>query len=206
MVYSKTAFYFRSIYLIVGAIGLFLATEITTGSFNKGFFVYYTNLSNLIAFGLMVHIWLLTYQSLKGKQVVFKYPTIRFVITILILVTVIIYNTLLGNLFDPSYWRVRNVIMHLVGPLLVVLDYMLFTKRNTVSWKAIGYSLVLPYAYVVCTLIIGLFTHTYPYFFLDVNEIGYLGVLGWVFMLTIGFIFLSSMLILYNKKNKKYKK
>ena len=52
MVFSKKTFVFRSIYLLIGFIGLFLATEITTGKFNQGFFVYYTNLSNLIAFGL----------------------------------------------------------------------------------------------------------------------------------------------------------
>ena len=206
MVFSKKAFVFRSIYLLIGFIGLFLATEITTGKFNQGFFVYYTNLSNLIAFGLMLYVTLLNYQSLKGRNVDFKFLMIRFMITIMILVTVIIYNTLLGNLFDPGYWRVRNVIMHLVGPILVVLDYLLFTKKGTVSWYAIGYSLIIPYTYVIVTLWIGLFTKSYPYFFLDVNEFGYLGVLRWVFILTLGFLVLSSGLVLYNKNIEEYKK
>ena len=202
----KASFIYKTIYLVIGFIGLFLATEIITGKFNDGFFVYYTNLSNLIAYGLMVALWWVDYQSLKGKPQAFKYPTIRFVITIMILVTLIIYNTLLGNMFDPNYWRVRNVIMHLLGPILVVLDFLLFNPSNNLKWRVILDSLILPYTYVIVTLIIGVFTNSYPYFFLNVNNIGYGGVLGWVFILTLGFLVLSLGLVGYNKtilKNKK---
>lgn len=202
----KASFIYKSIYLVIGFIGLFLATELLTGSFNRGFFVYYTNISNLIAYALMITLWLSDYKTFKGIPTNFKYQNVRFVITILILVTLIIYNTLLGDIFDPGYWRVRNVIMHLVGPLLVVGDFLLFSKPNSIGWKAILYSLVLPYTYVIVTLVIGLFTHSYPYFFLDVNDIGYIGVLGWVSVLTFGFIILSSILVYYNKNISKYKK
>lgn len=203
---TKASFIYKSIYLVIGFIGLFLATEIYTGTFNDGFFVYYTNLSNLVAFSLMVYLWFIEYQILKGKPNTFKYPSVRFVITIMILVTLIIYNTLLGNMFDPTYWRVRNVIMHLVGPMMVVLDFLLFNPKNNLKWRAILESLILPYLYVIVTLIIGLFTNSYPYFFLDVNNIGYSGVLGWVFILTLGFLVLSLALVSYNKfllKNRK---
>lgn len=203
---TKASFIYKSIYLVIGFIGLFLATEIYTGTFNDGFFVYYTNLSNLVAFSLMAYLWFIEYQILKGKPNTFKYPSVRFVITIMILVTLIIYNTLLGNMFDPTYWRVRNVIMHLVGPMMVVLDFLLFNPKNNLKWRAIMESLILPYLYVIVTLIIGLFTNSYPYFFLDVNNIGYSGVLGWVFILTLGFLVLSLALVSYNKfllKNRK---
>jgi hypothetical protein len=203
---TKASFIYKSIYLVIGFIGLFLATEIYTGTFNDGFFVYYTNLSNLVAFSLMVYLWFIEYQILKGKPNTFKYPSVRFVITIMILVTLIIYNTLLGNMFDPTYWRVRNVIMHLVGPMMVVIDFLLFNPKNNLKWRAILESLILPYLYVIVTLIIGLFTNSYPYFFLDVNNIGYSGVLGWVFILTLGFLVLSLALVSYNKfllKNRK---
>lgn len=203
---TKASFIYKSVYLVIGFIGLFLATEIYTGTFNDGFFVYYTNLSNLIAFGLMAYLWVIDVQILKGKPRTFKYPSVRFVITIMILVTLIIYNTLLGNMFDSTYWRVRNVIMHLVGPILVVLDFLLFNPKNNLKWRAILDSLILPYLYVIVTLIIGLFTNSYPYFFLDVDNIGYGGVLGWVFILTLGFLILSLALVSYNKfllKNRK---
>lgn len=203
---TKASFIYKSIYLVIGFIGLFLATEIYTGTFNNGFFVYYTNLSNLVAFSLMAYLWFIEYQILKGKPNTFKYPSVRFVITIMILVTLIIYNTLLGNMLDPAYWRVRNVIMHLVGPMMVVIDFLLFNPKNNLKWRAILESLILPYIYVIVTLIIGLFTNYYPYFFLDVNNIGYSGVLGWVFILTLGFLVLSLALVSYNKfllKNRK---
>jgi hypothetical protein len=203
---TKASFIYKTIYLVIGFIGLFLATEIYTGTFNDGFFVYYTNLSNLVAFSLMAYLWFIDFQILKGNPTTFKYPSVRFVITIMILVTLIIYNTLLGNMFDPSYWRVRNVIMHLIGPIMVVLDFWLFNPKNNLKWRAILDSLILPYLYVTVTLIIGLFTNSYPYFFLDVNNIGYGGVLGWVFILTLGFLVLSLALVSYNKfllKNRK---
>ncbi|MDG0888383.1 Pr6Pr family membrane protein [Paracholeplasma manati] len=203
---TKASFIYKTIYLVIGFIGLFLATEIYTGTFNDGFFVYYTNLSNLVAFSLMAYLWFIEYQILKGKPNTFKYPSVRFVITIMILVTLIIYNTLLGNILDPTYWRVRNVIMHLFGPMMVVIDFLLFNPKNNLKWRVILESLILPYLYVIVTLIIGLFTNSYPYFFLDVNNIGYGGVLGWVFILTLGFLVLSLALVSYNKfllKNRK---
>lgn len=202
----KTSLIYKSVYLVIGFTGLFLASELMTGKFNDGFFVYYTNISNLIAFILMAYLWRVDYQLLKGNPVKPINPNIRFVITILILVTLLIYNTLLGNPFDPTYWRARNVIMHLVGPILIVLDYLLFTPANNVTWKAVIYSLILPYTYVIVTLLIGLISNTYPYFFLDVNEIGYFGVFRWVFILTLGFLCLSTALVLYNKKIAQYKK
>ena len=203
---NKASLIYKSIYLVIGFVGLFLSTEILTGTFNDGFFVYYTNISNLIAFGLMAYLWGIEYRIYQGKKAIFKYPNVRFVITILILVTLIIYNTLLGNMLDPSYWQVRNVIMHLLGPILVVLDFLLFNPSNNLKWHSILYSLILPYLYVLVTLFIGLFTNSYPYFFLDVNEIGYLGVFRWVLILTAGFLVLSAILVLYNKKIKQYKK
>lgn len=203
---NKASLIYKSIYLVIGFVGLFLATEILTGTFNDGFFVYYTNISNLIAFGLMAYLWVIEYRIYQGKKAIFKYPNVRFVITILILVTLIIYNTLLGNMLEPSYWQVRNVIMHLLGPILVVLDFLLFNPSNNLKWYAILYSLILPYLYVLVTLFIGVFTNSYPYFFLDVNVIGYLGVFRWVLILTAGFLVLSAILVLYNKKIKQYKK
>ncbi len=203
---NKASLIYKSIYLVIGFVGLFLATEILTGRFNDGFFVYYTNISNLIAFGLMAYLWVIEYRIYQGKKAIFKYPNVRFVITILILVTLIIYNTLLGNMLEPSYWQVRNVIMHLLGPILVVLDFLLFNPSNNLKWYAILYSLILPYLYVLVTLFIGVFTNSYPYFFLDVNVIGYLGVFRWVLILTAGFLVLSAILVLYNKKIKQYKK
>lgn len=203
---TKASLIYKSIYLVIGFIGLFLATEILTGQFNDGFFVYYTNISNLMAYGLMAYLWVIEYQTYRGKNTQFKYPNLRFVITILILVTLIIYNLLLGDMLDPHYWRVRNVIMHLLGPILVVVDFLLFSPANILKWQAILYSLVLPYVYVVVTLVIGLFSNTYPYFFLDVNEIGYFGVFRWVLILTLGFLVLSALLVLYNKNIGKYKK
>lgn len=204
MIFSKHAFRYRVLYMIISGIGLLLATTVLTGQFNTGFFVYYTNLSNLVAFSMMGYVVFLNYQAIQGRAVKFHYTTLRFMVTIMILVTLIIYNTLLGNLFDPNYWRVRNVIMHLIAPLMFVLDYLLFSQPNTVQWQAILYSLLLPYTYVLVTLIIGHFTQSYPYFFLNVNTIGYKGVFMWVFMLTLGFIFLGVLLWVYNRKFRRY--
>lgn len=208
----KYQLYFRFTYVLVALFGVTLALEIGSSTiFNQSFFVYYTNLSNLIGlvfggFLLYETIGFINRKELKGYSSI--NPRWHFMIAILLLVTLIIYNTLLGNMFSKDYWQVRNVIMHLVAPSMMVIDFMLFSDKGILKFKDILYSLIMPYIYVGYALLRGLVVGEYPYFFLNATELGYLGVARWVIILTLLFVLLSFIVIGLNKiqykMNKKY--
>lgn len=186
---------YRITFWLISGLGVLLATELLQGTFNSNFLYMYTNLSNLVVFGFVSYM---LYATLKNKPYVRHYYIYKFVITIMILVTMIIYNLLLGDITSPEYWTVRNVIIHLLTPLLMAVDWFVFDQKGQLKIHVLAYSLVIPYVYVIYAFIRGAITNDYPYFFLDVNDIGYQGVLKWVFYLTIGFLVLSLGLYAYD--------
>lgn len=202
--------YFRIGYVLIASIGVLLALELGSSTFfNQSFFVYYTNLSNLVGlvFGgfLLYETWIfIKHKETKGYSRI--NPRWHFTIAILLLVTLIIYNTLLGNIFSADYWQMRNVIMHLVAPSMVVIDFILFSDKGKLGYQDMFYSLVMPYIYVAYALVRGLFVSDYPYFFLNVTNLGYFGVFRWVIILTLLFIVLSLLLIYINKLQSKMNK
>ena len=73
--------------------------------------------------------------------------------------------------------RVADVILHDVIPVGYVLYWVLFAPRTELRWKdALGW-LVYPAVYAVYVLARGAVSGLYPYPFMDVNVLGYGGVL-----------------------------
>lgn len=64
------------------------------------------------------------------------------------------------------------------------LDY-----KKAVKW------LIFPILFVPYTLIRGEIVGWYPYFFLDPNKVGYLGVLGYFIIILVGAYILSILLV-----------
>jgi hypothetical protein len=84
---------------------------------------------------------------------------------------------------------------------MFIADYFLFEQKKTVSVFAPLFSLIIPLAYVCYTFILGaaIDGFEYPYFFLDVNDLGYGGVMAWVGILVAVFTVLGYLLWLYNR-------
>lgn len=175
-------------------------------------FVYYTLQSNIICAIVMMmfiinNIKLIKNGKTSGRQE--KYITLEYGVSIWILITCLVYNVLLGSPFEASYWTtsLHNPILHLFGPIMFILDFFLFAKHGTIKNWSLMLSVVYPYIYIAYIMIRGLILGNiyngnipqdfvvYPYFFLNVDELGYDGMLIWVAKLTVvfvglGFIFL----------------
>jgi hypothetical protein len=82
-----------------------------------------------------------------------------------------------------------NLAIHLMTPVLMVLDYVLFQKHGQLTKRSPYFFCIFPAVYLTETLILGLsgavfnlhaspkILH-YPYIFMDFNQIGWLAVLG----------------------------
>ncbi|MDE6058609.1 MAG: Pr6Pr family membrane protein [Clostridia bacterium] len=209
----------QMIYRIILCCVSALAVLLTLGIFYAGqgpkdltweFLKYYTNLSNYFVFGVSVVVLADNVKRVfAGEKEGYnkKIRTFKFMTTVMILVTFLVYLILLGEPFTADFWRnIGNLSYHVFAPILFIFDYILFEEKKTISVFAPLYSLVIPLVYVCYAFILGaaIPNFEYPYFFLDVNKNnfgigGYGGVMLWVLILVLVFTVLGYLLWLWNR-------
>lgn len=202
------------IYRIVTCCVSALAVLLTFGVFYVGqgangltweFLKYYTNISNYFVFAVSVVVLADTVKRVyAGERFGYnrKILNLKFMTTVMILVTFLVYATLLGEPFTADFWQnLGNLSYHVFAPLLFIIDYFLFEEKKSVSVFAPLLSLIIPLVYVCYVFILGaaIKNFEYPYFFLDVNDLGYGGVMVWVVILVLIFTVLGYLLWLYNR-------
>ncbi|MCD7729375.1 MAG: Pr6Pr family membrane protein [Clostridia bacterium] len=169
------------------------------------FLKFYTNISNYFVFAVSVIVLADTVKRVRNGEkygYVTKVKTLKFMVTVMILVTFLVYAILLGDPISVNFWRnIGNLSYHVFAPVLFILDYFLFDEHKTHSVFAPLYSLIIPLIYVGYIFILGaaIDNFEYPYFFLDVNDLGYGGVMVWVLILLVVFTVLGYLMWLYNR-------
>lgn len=123
------------------------------------------------------------------------FAILRACVTSYMTVTGIVYNTLLRgvDVSEGSVVAWSNEILHVVGPLLVVLDYLFATDRIRLRWTTIWWVVSFPIVWAVYTMIRGPLAYNdlaqkrtwYPYPFLDPanSPEGYVSVLFYVVLI-----------------------
>ena len=200
----RVAFLTISVFGIIESFGLFAGQK-------PGFecLLYYTSLSNFLCFGVILAATVSTLNHLKrGETEGYNTacPRFKFYSTIIILVTFIVYNFILAdNMFEPGWNNLGNLTKHIVCPLMVVIDHLLFDEHRSLKWFDCLGCTVLPLIYVAVILVraellpAGYSGTVYPYFFLDADELGYIGVAIWVLVLLAAFILIAFLFYLYDK-------
>ncbi len=138
------------------------------------YFGYFTNLSNIIAGGVLIigGSYLLSAEGSDKRLVV-----VRGAATLYMAVTGIIYITLLSNEDLGLLMPWVNIVTHIVMPLAVVADWLLWPPGSGVSWRSMSAWFIFPAIYLPYTLARGHATDWYPYPFLNPAKTnGYLGV------------------------------
>lgn len=190
------------------SVGVFYIGVNGGNEFSWDFLKFYTNISNYFVLIVSVIVLAGTVKRVRrgeteGYNRILR--TFKFMTVIMILVTFLVVIVLLDSPLKASYWRnIGNMSYHFLAPLLFILDYIFFDEKRTVTVFAPLYSLVIPLVYVAYIFILGAAVpgFTYPYFFLNVNELGYGGVLLWVLGLLAVFVVLGYLLWLWNRFDK----
>ncbi len=161
---------------------------------------HFTYESNLIAGVVLV----------LGATVIGRYQNpawwdvIRGIAVISLLLTGIVYATLLGGLYNPfttSEYTWASSVMHQLMPIVLLLDILIVPLGpRTPRWSVVFY-LIFPLVYLSLTLLRGHETGYYPYDFLDPNEYGngYAGVLTICGALLLAFIVVGLAIIGYSR-------
>ncbi len=211
----QTVYCVLAIFGIIGSLGYFVV------EFNDDFYLMYTNLSNYICIGFMFVSLVYTIKKANKKEdgTVTLAPTFKFMCVIMILVTFLVYNLLLAKANGVKHYftSVPNLTMHLILPVMFILDWVLFYEHGKVKWYYPLLSLIMPLVYVAYILIRAGIVHLahmsvkvlYPYFFLDLGALGVGGFLGWLFALILVFVALGYIIYALDNlnrwKSKKYK-
>ena len=171
--------------------------------FRWDFYVYFTNLSNFLCFGVMLVALI---QTIKRKEdgYVTATPLLKFIGMLGILLTFLVFNFVLAGAADRNpqlNWRIGSICFHVVLPLMYIADWFLFYERKKTTWRYPIASISFPLGYAIFLLshaaILGFDTSIltptgttliYPYFFVNLETQGVPGVLMWIAILSVAFV------------------
>jgi hypothetical protein len=154
---------------------------------------YLTNLTNIL---IVAMAWAL----LRGRGRLaefFAAPSVQAACSLYILFVGLAFWFVLGGPQDVEAWWlwIPEATAHTLSPLLGVVWWARYVPWGAlrpvqpVVW--LGY----PIAYLAYWLVRGPIVGEYPYFFIDVNELGYDGVAVWSGILIAGFLVLGGMML-----------
>ena len=171
--------------------------------FRWDFYVYFTNLSNFLCFGVMLVALI---QTIKRKEdgYVTATPLLKFIGMLGILLTFLVFNFVLAGAADRNpqlNWRIGSICFHVILPIMYIADWFLFYERKKTTWRYPIASISFPLGYAIFLLIhaailgfdTSILTPTgttliYPYFFVNLETQGVPGVLMWIAILSVAFV------------------
>jgi hypothetical protein len=213
MKYSRQAFGLNAILAWVGVIGS-LAVDATgvviVPQFGPSYFgghadglagslprvidnlSYFTIWSNILVAITTTMIYRNMNRTSQGLKVM------RLSSLMMISVTMLVYILILAPDANPQSWNIyTDLLLHYITPPVTILVWLFFGPRKWISWKIIFSSLLVPIIYILYTFARGAVIGKYPYGFINVVELGYVGaIVGTGVVLVLGlFIFLIYFII-----------
>jgi hypothetical protein len=156
-------------------------------------FAYFTIQSNLVVAITCLLLALRPGFGTRHGRLETVFRVFRLDGLVMIVVTGVVYHTLLAGLLDLGGWQLASdQIVHTAVPLMAAVGWLVFGPRGLTSWKVVGYSVVYPLLWLAFTLARGAVDGWYPYPFIDVGELGYARVTLNVLGITVGFVALAA--------------
>lgn len=204
---------YRTIYILVGLLGILIISGIFSGTFNLKIFIYYTVISNILC--IVYFCLLLISESVNKRKASclkrwLSYLHLRYNITVAITLTFLIYHFVLRGTWTEmentsSIYYLSNCILHYIIPILTISDFLLFNKTNSIlKWYIPFIGLIIPSFYLFFILIrasliaymILPISNPYPYPILDftilsINEACFNVIQLVIFTITIGYAFMG---------------
>ena len=193
---------------VSAAVGLLLVSRVLEGpeKRRKQVFCYYTNLSNTAM--LLIHVLLL----IPGPaRTALRTPLARYMATLCILVTFIIYFFVLTRFGRHSRRdtmeslgtrRVGNVFVHYLVPLLTLLEWLTVADKRGLGLGDALIWLLVPLGYLAFLLlrartgvVIENTKSLWPYGFMDLDRLGMKKWLGNMALTLAGFFLLALALL-----------
>jgi hypothetical protein len=213
----------KIVVILSAIIGTFLSAYAGRHSFMGGsrVFMYFTTQSN-IAIAIICCIGFVLMH--KGREVSRVWQVVKFVGTVSITLTGVVFCVMLAPLLGSYAWTIQNVLTHVVVPLAAVIDFFVVAVSDSIPRKNVIYVIIPPILYAIYAGIgyvqgwqfaDGI---NYPYFFLNwgspagafgfSKKLPFLGTAWWImilliFLLCVGYGYLALAEFIGKKHNKK---
>jgi len=175
------------------------------------FFSYFTIDSNILAVVvLLIGAWRLA-RRLDDSP---AYALLRAGAVTYMAITGTVYNLLLRNveLVEGLGQAWSNEIVHVVGPVVMVVDWLFAPGRRRLEWRHVGVLLAFPVVWTAYTMIRGPHVDDpvlgadswYPYPFLNPDEFatGYGGVAFFLVLIGVAFAAVSLLVVWVSRRNR----
>jgi hypothetical protein len=163
------------------------------------FFSYFTILTNIL---VAVSFTILLFPKSKSYTL-FSKNTVLTAITIYIFIVGLVYNLVLRSQWNPKGLQlIVDNGLHTITPLLTLVYWFAYVSVKNVEWRQTLQWLMYPVFYLIYVLVRGWFSNFYPYFFINVSDLGYAGALKNAGFVTIAFLIVSFLLLWAGKMKK----
>ena len=200
-----TQLIFQSFYCAIGLIGAVASLGIFDDILNPrwDFYAHFTNLSNYLCIGIMFAELVQTAKKSENSYVSAS-PLLKFIGLLGIMLTFLVFNFLLAGRPDREFqanWRVSSICLHVILPIMYIFDWLLFYEHKKIRWFYPLVSVAFPALYIIFIYTRAFIVnfnpevpYLYPYFFLNLDNLGVAGVAKWIAILltafvAVGFIF-----------------
>ena len=159
---------------IIFSIAWQVEDRVVNNVFRPGeYFAYFTIDSGMVA---AVALAVAGARALSGKRDTVLLNRVRLSVVSYEIVVAVVYNALLrgmpGDVRDGNYmWpQTPNEILHVWAPILILLDFVITTYG--VKFKEIFWVLLFPLAWAAFSIVRGIATGWWPYWFIDPTDKG----------------------------------
>ncbi len=160
---------------IIGWVVLFLklklrieTEDVATSESVLRYLSYFTILTNLL-----VTIYFSSIVLFRKKQAIFHKPGTLTALAAFMTFVGLAYHILLRNLWNPTgLTMVLDETHHTLVPLATILFWYLYENKRVISFNKIRIWALYPVLYLTWALVRGEISSFYPYYFLDINNLG----------------------------------
>ncbi|MCX6478768.1 MAG: Pr6Pr family membrane protein [Micrococcales bacterium] len=181
---------------LIGSVTWQVTDRIANDLFRPAeYFAYFSIVTAIVAglflittgFGLLLNI-----EDTKWVEVA------RLSLAVALIVVGVVYHALLAgaanDVRDGDYaWPVLpNEIIHTYAPILAVIEYLISVKAFRIRLRAFVWVAVFPLTWLVLSIVRGMATNWWPYWFINPNgEAGLGGMLTYISAITVFFLVLG---------------
>ena len=202
---------------IVGILGIIFTAQSSAFMGGGSVFFFFTVQSNIFIIGMALIflinevVQLFTKKSFINQTLLF----IKYVATVAITVTFLVFFTMLAPLMGVDYLlSFNNFSLHAIVPILAIVDFILFDTDIRITYTNSLLATIAPITYVLFVYFGAFFKLQYgenlyyPYFFLDFETNGFFfekgfGVIPWIVILLMGICGLGFLYCLIMKARQK---
>lgn len=154
------------------------------------FFFYFTDLSNLLAAGVLLAGGTAALRGRRGVPELLRGASVLYLV-----ITGLVYWSLLAGQMTAATIKWQNDIVHGVMPAVLLLDWLLVPPTARIGAARASRWLVFPLLYLAVSLVRGPFVRWWPYDFLDPREPGgYTHVATWSVIVTVVFVLFTALI------------